>query len=103
MIGYRIEHIKIKGGLGCSEHLVVLKLRQEKALLSALEYVAIEDEKMVGHIAYSRMFYGIEHTLSNEVIAFGPISVHPDYQRRGIGKKLIEETLNWHLMWRKKN
>ena len=38
------------------------------------------------------MYSGLGKDMSNEVIAFGPISVHPDYQKKGIGKKLIEYT-----------
>jgi len=30
----------------------------------------------------------------NEMIAFGPISVHPDFQRKCIGKKMIEYALH---------
>ena len=75
---------------GCSEHLVLDKLRQADSFIKDLDYVLIEDGKIVGNIVYTKMFTGTERKMSDEVIAFGPISVHPDFQRKGLGKKLIE-------------
>ena len=79
---------------GCSEHLVLDKLRQADSFIKDLDYVLIEDGKIVGNIVYTKMFTGTERKMSDEVIAFGPISVHPDFQRKGLGKKLIEYTLD---------
>lgn len=79
---------------GCNEHLVIHKLRQADSFIKDLDYVFIENNQIVGNIVYSKMFIGSERKMSNEVIAFGPISVHPDFQRKGIGKKMIEYTLN---------
>lgn len=79
---------------GCSEHLVINKLRQSDSFIKDLDYVLIDDNKIVGNIVYSKMFTGSEGKMSNEVIAFGPISVHPDFQRKGLGKKMIEYTLD---------
>lgn len=80
--------------LGCSEHLVLNKLRQADSFIKDLDYVLIEDGKIVGNIVYTKMFTGTERKMSDEVIAFGPISVHPDFQKKGLGKKLIEYTLD---------
>ncbi|MHB9031824.1 MAG: GNAT family N-acetyltransferase [Anaerolineae bacterium] len=74
---------------GCSEHLVVHKLRSSAAFVPELDYVAIEDNRIVGSIFYSKMFFGPEHRMSEDVLAFGPISVLPAYQRRGIGRRMI--------------
>ena len=79
---------------GCSEHLVLNKLRQADSFIKDLYFVLIEDGKIVGNIVYTKMFTGTERKMSDEVIAFGPISVHPDFQRKGLGKKLIEYTLD---------
>ena len=77
---------------GCEEHLVLHNLRKAESFIEELAYVAVENEKIIGHIAYSKVFFESARIMSNEVIAFGPISVHPDYQKKGIGKKLIEFT-----------
>lgn len=77
---------------GCSEHLVLHHLRSADSFIKELDYLCLEANRIVGHIVYSHMFFGPEQNMSPDVIAFGPISVHPAYQRRGIGKKLIEFT-----------
>jgi predicted N-acetyltransferase YhbS len=79
---------------GCSEHLVIHNLRASASFIKELDYVVLENNRIVGNIVYSKMFVGSEKNMSREVIAFGPISVHPDYQKKGIGRKLIEFTSN---------
>ena len=79
---------------GCSEHLVLHNLRNSECFIKDLDYVWLENDQIVGNIVYSKMCIGSEKNRSNEVIAFGPISVHPDYQQQGIGKKMIEYTSN---------
>lgn len=79
---------------GCNEHLVLNKVRQSDSFIKDLDYVLIEDGKIVGNIVYTKMFAGSERKMSDEVIAFGPISVHPDFQRKGLGKKMIDYTLD---------
>lgn len=71
-----------------TEHLIVDALREAGAL--SLSLVAEREGGLVGHIAFSPVtmtdgsagWYGL-----------GPVSVHPDFQRMGIGKALIEEGL----------
>ena len=77
---------------GCSEHLVLHKLRDAKSFINELDYVVIEDKKIIANIIYTKM-YNENGEMLNDVIAFGPISVDPKYQGRGIGKKLIEVSL----------
>jgi len=79
---------------GCNEHLVLHNLRISDSFIKELDYVWIENNQIVGNIVYSKMYSGLGKTRSSEVIAFGPISVHPDYQRMGIGKKMIKYTSN---------
>lgn len=70
------------------EQFVILALRKAGALTISL--VAELEGKVVGHIAFSPIeisdgtpgWYGL-----------GPVSVLPEYQRQGIGKKLINKGL----------
>lgn len=66
-------------------------LRTEGAVLLSL--VAEVERRIVGHILFSRM--SIE-TSSGPVsaAALGPMAVLPDYQRRGIGERLIRHGLD---------
>ena len=77
---------------GCDEHLILHKLRDTKSFINELDYVVIEDNKIIANIIYTKM-YNEKGDMLNDIIAFGPISVHPDYQRKGIGKKLIKLSL----------
>jgi putative acetyltransferase len=55
---------------------------------AVLSLAALEDERIVGHVLYSRVTID---SASNGVSALAPVSVNPRYQGRGIGSKLIEE------------
>ncbi|MGM0125491.1 hypothetical protein IGI37_002890 [Enterococcus sp. AZ194] len=76
---------------GCTEHLVLHQLRTSPAFINELSYLAVEEQQVIGQIAYSKLF--INGTLSDEVICFGPLSVAVDHQKEGIGQKLITFTL----------
>lgn len=76
---------------GATEHLVLHQLRKAPSFLPELDYVAVDGGRIVGNIVYSRMYRDGE--LAGDMIAFGPVSVLPDMQGRGIGKRLISETL----------
>ena len=76
---------------GCDEHLLVHNLRKSKEFIRDLSYVAVLDEKIVGNIVYvESKIIGSDKT--HTVLTFGPISVLPEYQNKGIGSKLIEYT-----------
>jgi len=72
-----------------TEHFIVNALRQAKVLTISL--VAEVDRKVVGHIAFSPV------TLSDgttDWYGLGPISVKPEFQRKGIGKALVSKGLS---------
>lgn len=76
---------------GCTEHLILRQLRKSPAFIKELSYLVVENQQIIGHIAYSRMKF--EGSFSKEVLCFGPLSIHPDYQNKGIGTQLITYTL----------
>ena len=72
-----------------TEHLIIKTLRAANAL--AVSLVAERNDGVIGHIAFSPV------TISDGTpgwYGLGPVSVLPAYQRRGIGKALIEEGLS---------
>jgi predicted N-acetyltransferase YhbS len=72
-----------------TEHLIVNGLRDAGAL--SLSLVAEVNEKIVGHVAFSAV------TINGENLnwyGLGPISVIPEFQKQGIGSKLIHEGLS---------
>jgi predicted N-acetyltransferase YhbS len=78
---------------GCDEHLIVHKLRTSPAFVEELDFVACEDERIIGNIMYSRARVLGQSGEMHEVLCLGPVSVLPDYQRRGIGGRLIVESI----------
>jgi putative acetyltransferase len=72
-----------------TEQSIVKALRAAKALTVSL--VAEADGLVVGHIAFSPV------TISDGTVGWhglGPVSVLPEYQRKGIGKALVLEGLS---------
>lgn len=82
-----------RGNIGCPfEHWMVHELRKRDGVLS-LSLVAEVDNLIVGHIICSEAVVKTsDKTLP--VLNFGPISVLPEYQRKGIGAKLIKAMID---------
>jgi putative acetyltransferase len=72
-----------------TEQFIIAALRAANALTVSL--VAELDERVVGHIAFSPVTISDG---SSSWYGLGPVSVLPDYQRRGIGGALIQEGLS---------
>ena len=77
---------------GCDEHYLVHMMRFAPEFLPALALVAEEDGRIVGSIMYSKAAVVDINGTRHEILTFGPLSVLPAYQRRGIGKALMAES-----------
>jgi putative acetyltransferase len=72
-----------------TEQFIIEALRAAKALTVSL--VAELGGRVIGHIAFSPV------TISDgtrDWYGLGPVSVSPEYQRKGVGKALIQEGLS---------
>jgi putative acetyltransferase len=70
-----------------AEPRVIDSLREAKAL--ALSLVAVVGGQLVGHIAFSV----VGPSALRGWFALGPVSVEPSFQRRRVGKQLVEAGL----------
>ncbi len=77
---------------GCSEHYLLHVMRNHPNFVHELDIVAIVDGKIVGNVVYLKSVIKADDGMTHEVLTLGPIAVHPDYQRRGVGKTLIEHS-----------
>jgi len=78
---------------GCDEHLLIHNLRRAKEFVRELDFVAVHNNKIVGNIVYvETKIIGIDK--EEIVLTFGPVSVLPEYQNKGIGKRLINHTID---------
>lgn len=69
-----------------NEQNLVVALRKSKAFIPELSLVAVEDQRVVGYILFTKaVVNGVQ------VLALAPLAVLPEYQNRGIGLDLIAE------------
>lgn len=78
---------------GCDEHLILHKLRDIPTFVSELDFVAVSENEIVGHIIYSEAKVVSSIGQENKVLTFGPLSVLPSLQKKGIGSLLIEHSI----------
>ena len=79
---------------GCDEHYIIHIMRDDEDVVTALNYVCELDGRIVGHIFYTHTKIVDHNNVIHPVLSFGPISVHPDVQKTGIGSSLIKKTMN---------
>jgi len=72
-----------------TEQFIIKALRAAKALTVSL--VAELNGRVIGHIAFSPVSISDE---TQNWYGLGPLSVLPEYQRKGIGRALIQEGLS---------
>jgi predicted N-acetyltransferase YhbS len=77
---------------GCDEHLIVHKIRNTSCFIPDLDFVVVQDNQIVGNIIYSKSKVMDKDNNEHQVISFGPISVLPSLQKKGIGSTLIKHT-----------
>ena len=69
-----------------NEHNLVASLRESDAFIPQLSLVAEIDNKIVGHILFTKAKVN-----NDTVLVLAPLSVLPEFQRRGIGTALIKK------------
>lgn len=67
------------------------RLRKRKAVTISL--VALDDDRVVGHVLFSPVRIAVEGGEGLDVVGMGPVAVDPDHQRQGIGSRLIRAGL----------
>ena len=75
---------------GCTEHYLVHIMREHEDFLPELDFVAELDGEVIGNIMYTKAKLRDEAGKTKEILTFGPVSILPEYQRKGYGKALIE-------------
>ena len=78
---------------GCNEHYLVHIMRNHKDFIKELALVVTINEKVVGNIMYMKSYVKNEKGEVLDTLTFGPVSVHPSYQKQGIGSTLIKKSI----------
>ncbi len=78
---------------GCVEHFVLNRYRNNPWFVPELDFVMEEDGRIIGHVMYSKAEIIGEDGNVIPAWTFGPISIHPDYKRKGYGLMLLNYSL----------
>jgi len=77
---------------GCVEHYLVHIMREHEDFIPELDFVIERNGDVIGNIMYTKAKLIDENGNEKEILTFGPVSVHPAYQRMGYGKMLMEHS-----------
>ena len=77
---------------GCEEHYFVNQMREHPDFLPELAFVLELDGQLIGSVMYTKSWLLDDRDDRKTILTFGPVSVHPDYQRKGYGKQLLEHS-----------
>lgn len=77
---------------GCDEHYLVHVLRSHPDFIPEMDFVAEVDNRIAGSIMYTKSFVMDDDNNRLDTLTFGPLCVHPEFQRKGIGTSLINHT-----------
>lgn len=78
---------------GCTEHYMLHVLRENEAFIPELNLVMEKNGKIIGHIIYVHSEIKTDDGKAIQSLTFGPISIHPEYQRKGYGKVLLDYSM----------
>lgn len=78
---------------GCVEHLILHNLRKSKSYIAELDLVAVSGNEITGHIISTKAKVVDSQNIEHEVLCVGPLSVLPEFQKQGIGSKLMSNSI----------
>ncbi len=77
---------------GCNEHYIVNQMRTHEDFVLELAFVLEENGKILANVMYLKTTLKDQDGNEKKILSFGPVSVHPDYQRNGYGRKILEHS-----------
>lgn len=69
-----------------NEQDLVIKLRESNSFIPELSLVAVCENKIIGYILFTKIKIG-----DSTELVLAPLAVLPEYQRKGVGMRLITE------------
>ena len=78
---------------GCTEHFVLNRYRSNPDFIPELDFVMEEGGQLIGHVMFSKAELTLPDGTRKPSWTFGPISIHPDYKRKGYGILLLNHAL----------
>ena len=78
---------------GCTEHYVLHCYRSDSAFVPELDFLMELGGKLIGQVIYVRSEIECSDGEKLPIMTFGPISVAPEFKRKGYGKKLLDYSM----------
>ena len=78
---------------GCMEHYVLHQLRNDPAFVPELNLVMEKDGWLIGQNMFMRAIICADDGRQIPIMTMGPISIIPEYQRKGYGKLLLDTSI----------
>ena len=78
---------------GCSEHYVIHMLRDDPAFVKELDFVMELDGRLIGQNMFMKTVINADDGRVIPVLTMGPIGITPELKRKGLGKKLLDYSL----------
>ena len=78
---------------GCSEHYVLHMLRDDPAFVRELDFVMEMDGRIIGQNMFMKTIIKADDGREVPVLTMGPIGILPELQRMGLGKILLDYSI----------
>ena len=78
---------------GCSEHYVIHVLRDNPDFVKELDFVMEQNGKIIGQNMFLKTAVQCDDGKKVPILTMGPICVAPELKRQGLGKKLLDYSL----------
>lgn len=78
---------------GCVEHYVLHKMRKSPLFIPELNFVLVKGDKIIGQNVFLKASIDLDSGASLEIATMGPLSIKREYQKKGLGKYLLDYSL----------
>lgn len=78
---------------GCLEHFVLHRLRNDPDFVPELNFVMEKNGRLIGQNVFVRAEIKTDDGRALPIMAMGSICIHPDFQRMGFGKVLLDYSI----------
>ena len=78
---------------GCDEHFILHNFRTRSEFVPELDILMEEGGILVGHVMFARAEIKLNNGGILPIMTFGPISIAPDFKRKGYGTILLRHAM----------